>query len=108
MALQNGPSSGPVLTAHAFNCDVVTSARLGGKGPVSKGLKTRIGNPAMGVHSGHGLIGWTDSLATETMLTPPILEADSGDEDTPRENIDNSESHDETAVQGSVHNIFSR
>ena len=38
MALQNGPSSGPVLTAHAFNCDVVTSARLGGKGPVSKGL----------------------------------------------------------------------
>ena len=31
--------SGPVLTAHAFNCDVVTSARLGGKGPVSKGLR---------------------------------------------------------------------
>ena len=43
MALQNGPSSGPVLTAHAFNCDVVTSARLGGKGSVSKGLRTGIG-----------------------------------------------------------------
>ena len=64
--------------------------------------------------SGHGRTQWTwfdrmDRLfGNQDNVDPPILEADSGDEDTPTENIDNSESHDETAVQGSVHNIFSR